>query len=86
MTMNKKRNIVIEAVSDVLSAPARFKEWRKRKKAENLVDAIKERRKYEGAPDYDDSGQITDAFKVRSVVGGMVDEHMKKVKKASEKK
>lgn len=63
MAIKKK---IIDVASDVLSAPARAYYGVKSMRANSDADAIQRARKYDGAPDYNNDGSVTDAFKARS--------------------
>lgn len=74
-TLKKK---VIGVTSDILSAPARMKANRVIKQADSDVKILKEARAYDNAPNFNDDGSVTDAFKVRSLASDVKDRLKKK--------
>lgn len=51
------------------------------RKVKSLRKLVKEARDYNGAPNRNDDGSFTDAYKTRFMKKAMVDDYMKKVKK-----
>jgi len=71
---------IIDVTSDVLSAPARLKARKTMRQADSDVKILKEARAYDNAPNFNDDGSVTDAFKVRSLARGVKDRLNKKNK------
>lgn len=66
-----------DAISGALNIPRSLKDA----KVKQTLGAVRQARKYDNAPNYDGSGEVTDAFKVRSVRDGLVGEYLNKIKK-----
>lgn len=62
---------VTDKVATVMAAPAIIKSKISQSRSGSNARILKEANSYKGAPDYDGSGKITDAFKVRSVAEGV---------------
>jgi len=71
---NKVKNIIKKAqntVGTVIAAPAIVKSKTKQNRADSDFKALKKAKEYAGAPDFDDYGKPTDAFKARTVADGV---------------
>lgn len=58
---------ITDRVSDVLSAPARIKSALKQRRSKIDYLRIKRARSYGNAPDFNEDGTVSDAFKARSL-------------------
>jgi len=65
--VTKMKNGVINATANVLSAPAQLNAKRNMLRADADTKALKTARSYDNAPDFNDDGSVTDAFKARMV-------------------
>ena len=65
--MGKIVSRIVNGVSDVISGPSRVRhEWRG-SKFDYKRKIVRDARNYDNAPNYDEKGNITDAFKVRQL-------------------
>ena len=62
---------VVDKVSAVMAAPAIIKGKISQTKSGINADVLRQANAYKGAPDRDASGNMSDAFKVRSVAEGV---------------
>jgi len=67
MKTNKAKNKIVDVASDVLSAPARVYYGHKSRKANTDAYILGKARATAGAPDFNDDGSVSDAFKAREV-------------------
>lgn len=65
--LKRFKDKTVDVTSDVISAPSRLKSNFKMKRAESDSKILQEAKKYDKAPDLDDTGAVTDAFKTRSL-------------------
>lgn len=61
--------------SGVLSSPARAYYGLKTMRAKSEANVLRQARSYDGAPDFNDKGMPTDAFKVRTVADSVRAKH-----------
>lgn len=69
---------VIDKTANVISAPSRLKSKLKQKRAESDYKVLKGARSYKGAPNFDDEGRPTDAFKMRTMADAVKTRYGKK--------
>lgn len=69
--MNAIRKNAIKATANVLSAPSQLKATYIKNRSDYEVGKLKKARGYKGAPDYDDKGMPTEAFKARNEAEGV---------------
>ena len=62
---------VVDKVSTVMAAPTVIKSKMSRTKSGINADVLRQANMYKGAPDRDSNGNMSDAFKVRSVAEGV---------------
>lgn len=65
--MGRIKGAVIDKASDVMSAPARAYYGLKSRRSASDAKVLRQARAYDNAPNFDDKGMPTDAFKTRSV-------------------
>lgn len=65
---------IIDVASDVLSAKNRLASKRKEQKYNVMADTIRGARAYDNAPDFDNKGKVTDAYKTRFMADVYKDE------------
>jgi uncharacterized membrane protein YebE (DUF533 family) len=65
--VGKVEDKAIGALGSALALPAQAYNGYKRMKSDSAANVLKLARSYKGAPDYDSKGNVTDAFKVRTV-------------------
>lgn len=68
-------------VSSIIAGVSSIGDKMRKRRYDKTLSVVREARKYDNAPNFDGSGKITDAFKVRSVRDGMVGDYMERVKK-----
>ena len=64
--MDGIRKAAINTSAAVISAPARIKSIRSQETADKDFGTLRAERGYKGAPDFEDNGMPSEAFKVRS--------------------
>lgn len=65
--LSKAKNQVINTTADIISIPTKLKARKIMKQADSDVKILKLARSYDNAPDKNDDGTFTDAYKARSL-------------------
>lgn len=67
-----------DAASDILSGPTRFRQSIRKRGFDMDRAKLIRARSYDNAPDYDETGNITDAFKARALAKDVRDKYKAK--------
>jgi len=77
--MKAIRDKAINTTATIIAAPAIIKSKRSIAQSTRDFNTLREARKYKGAPEYDNSGRVTDALKAR-LLADEVKDRLKKNK------
>lgn len=76
--LNKGKDVASTALSYAVTN--RIASEARTRKADSLTKLVKQARSYDGAPNFNDDGSVTDAFKVRSVKDGVLENYKRRIK------
>lgn len=68
---SKVKSNIIDKASDILSAPSRIASSIRKSASDSDYKVLKAAQGYKGAPNFNDDGSVTGAFKTRSVASGI---------------
>jgi len=80
--IKKAGKTVINATANLISAPAQIKAAMAQSQANSDVATIKRARSYDNAPNFNNDGTVSDAFKARSLANDVTDRLKAKAQKA----